>query len=127
MESQYIFEARPGSLVGPIDLSHITPETLPTILQRICDEIQGLKTDFAQAEKTRQQDYDKIIKALEDVKACNSKEITEYSTDADNLKTFMKLCKFAIDHPWFAALFIIMAFGVTDFIMRAIYWEIWPK
>jgi hypothetical protein len=100
---------------------------LPTILQRICDEIQALKTAFSVAENKRQQDYDKILKAIEEVKTCNNKEISEYSTDAENLKTFMKLCKFAIDHPWFAALSIILAFGATDFIMRAIYWGIWPK
>ncbi len=127
MESQYLLEARPGSLVGPIDLSKITLETLPTILQRICDEIQSLKTAFATAETKRQQDYEKILKAIEDVKTCNDEDIHEYSTDAENLKTFMKICKFAIDHPWFAALTIILAFGAMDFIMRAAYWGIWPK
>lgn len=77
MESQYILEAKPGNtlLVGPIDLSHITAETLPTILQRICDEIQGLKNAFAESEKKRQADYEKILKAIEDVKVCNEKQI----------------------------------------------------
>jgi hypothetical protein len=126
-ESQYTFEARLGSLVGPIDLSRITPETLPTILQRICDEIQGLKTAFAAAEKQRKEDYDKILAAIECSKASNEKSISEYSDDAENLKTFMKICKFAIAHPWLAAIIFIVTFAVIDYAMRYSYWGIWPK
>jgi hypothetical protein len=126
-ESQYIFEARPGSLVGPIDLSKITPETLPTILQRLCDEIQALKTAFAAAEKRRQDDYDKIIAAIETIKVCNEKAIVDYSSDAENLKTFMKVCKFGIAHPWLSVMLIIFTFGAVDYLMRFSYWGIWPK
>ena len=129
MESQYILEAKPGNtlLVGPIDLSHITAETLPTILQRICDEIQGLKNAFAESEKKRQADYEKILKAIEDVKVCNEKQIDEYSNDAENLKTFMKLCKFVIAHPWLAALIAIGTIAVVDQATRIQFWGFWPK
>ena len=127
LESQYIFEARPGSLVGPIDLTKITPETLPTILQRICDEIQELKTAFSKAEKQRKDDYDKILAAIQDAKACNDKSISEYSNDAENLKTFMKVCKFGIAHPWLSVLIFIVTFAAIDYAMRYSYWGIWPR
>ena len=133
-ESQFCLDARPGTLVGPIDLTRITPENLPTILQRICDEIQALKTDFAEvkadfakSEKKREEDYAKILQAIETNKACNDQAITEYSTDAENLKTFMKICKFAIAHPWMAAGAIIGTFAIIDYAMRFSYWGIWPK
>ena len=127
LESQYIFEARPGSLVGPIDLTKITPETLPTILQRICDEIQELKTAFSKAEKQRKEDYDKILTAIQDAKASNDKSISEYSNDAENLKTFMKVCKFGIAHPWLSVLIFIVTFAAIDYAMRYSYWGIWPR
>ena len=127
LESQYIFEARPGSLVGPIDLTKITPETLPTILQRICDEIQELKTAFSKAEKQRKVDYDKILTAIQDAKASNDKSISEYSNDAENLKTFMKVCKFGIAHPWLSVLIFIVTFAAIDYAMRYSYWGIWPR
>ena len=129
MEPQFISETKPSGsvLVGPIDLSNITLETLPSIMQRICDEIQALKNAFALAEKKRTEDYAAILKAIEDVKSDNNKEIHEYSSDAENLKTFMKLCHFAIDHPWFAVATVLLLFAVTDFSMRAFYWGIWPK
>jgi hypothetical protein len=126
-ESQFLFEARPGSLVGPIDLTKINPETLPTILQRICDEIQQLKTAFTAAEKQRKEDYDKILAAIKDAKACNDKSISEYSTDAENLKTFMKVCKFLIAHPWLSITAFIVGFAAIDYLMRYSYWGIWPK
>lgn len=122
-----MFEARPGTLVGPIDLTKITPETLPTILQRICDEIQQLKTAFTAAEKQRKEDYDKILAAIECSKASNDRSISEYSTDAENLKTFMKVCKFCIAHPWLSIMIFIITFAAIDYLMRYSYWGIWPK
>jgi hypothetical protein len=127
MPESFMFEARPGSLVGPIDLTKINPETLPTILQRICDEIQGMKTAFAEAEKHRKSDHDKILAAIEASKACNDKTLVEYSTDAENLKTFMKVCKFAIAHPWLSIMLFISGFAAIDYLMRYSYWGIWPK
>ena len=126
-ESQCIFKAQPGSLVGPINLSKINPETLPTILQRICDEIQALKTAFTIAEKQRKEDYDKILAAIQDAKACNDKSILEYSNDAENLKTFMKVCKFGIAHPWLSVMIFVVTFAAIDYLMRYSYWGIWPK
>ncbi len=128
-ESPLIFEARPSgsTLVGPIDLTKITPETLPTILQRICDEIQSLKTAFTKAEEERKADYTKILQAIEAMKACNEKAITEYSTDAENLKTVMKICKFMIAHPWLSIVLLIFAFTAIDYLTRYSYWVIWPK
>ena len=126
-KSQFLFEARPGSLVGPIDLTKINSETLPTILQRICDEIQQLKTAFTAAEKQRKEDYNKILLAIEASKVCNEKSISEYSNDADNLKTFMKLCKFLIAHPWLSIIVFIVGFAAIDYLMRWSYWGIWPK
>ena len=126
-ESQFLFEARPGSLVGPIDLTKISPETLPAVLQRIRDEIQQLKTAFALAEKQRKDDYDKILAAIQEAKACNDESILEYSTDADNLKTFMKVCKFGIAHPWITVILFIFTFAAIDYAMRYSYWGIWPK
>jgi len=114
-------------LVGPIDLTKINPDTLPTILQRICDEIQGLKTAFAEAERQRKEDYNKILDAIECSKASNDKSISEYSADADNLKTFMKVCKFGIAHPWITVMIIVFMFGAIDYAMRYSYWGIWPK
>jgi hypothetical protein len=122
-----MFEARPGSLVGPIDLTKINSETLPTILQRICDEIQELKTAFSRAEKQRKEDYDKILAAIQDAKVGNDKSISEYSTDAENLKTFMKICKFGIAHPWLSIIIFIITFAAIDYLMRYSYWGIWPK
>lgn len=122
-------EARPSGspLVGPIDLSKINQETLPTILQRICDEIQALKTAFAEAEKQRKSDYDKILAAIQDAKVCNEKSISDYSNDAENLKTFMKVCKFGIAHPWLSVMLFIVTFAAIDYLMRYSYWGIWPK
>ena len=128
-ESQFFLEARPSGspLVGPIDLTKINQETLPTILQRICDEIQSLKTAFTKAEEERKADYTKILQAIEAMKVCNEKAITEYSTDADNLKTFMKICKFGIAHPWLSIVLLIFSFAVIDYLTRYSYWVIWPK
>ena len=122
-------EARPSGspLVGPIDLSKINQETLPTILQRICDEIQALKTAFVGAEKQRKSDYDKILAAIQDAKVCNEKSISDYSNDAENLKTFMKVCKFGIAHPWLSVMLFIVTFAAIDYLMRYSYWGIWPK
>ena len=125
-EPQYVCEARPGSLVGPIDLSRINQETLPTILQRICDEIQSLKNEFAKSEKKRGEDYAKILEAIEATKISNEKTINEYSNDAENLKIFMKLCSFAIAHPWLSAAIFIVTFALIDYAMRYSYWDIWP-
>ena len=126
-EYQYLIEAQPGSLVGPIDITKINPETLPTILQRICDEIQQLKTAFALAEKQRKEDYGKILASIEASKACNEKSMSEYKNDAENLKTFMKLCKFMIAHPWLSVSLFIFTFAAIDYAMRYSYWGIWPK
>jgi hypothetical protein len=127
MIESFCLEAQPGTLVGPIDLTKITPETLPTILQRICDEIQQLKTSFALAEKKREQDYAKILAAIEDSKVQNNKAVADFSLDADNLKTFMKICKFGIAHPMITAAILIISFAVIDFAARFLYWDIWPK
>ena len=128
-KSQFLLDARPSGspLVGTIDLSKINQETLPTILQRICDEIQALKTAFAEAEKQRKSDYDKILAAIQDAKVCNEKSISDYSNDAENLKTFMKVCKFGIAHPWLSVMLFIVTFAAIDYLMRYSYWGIWPK
>ncbi len=127
--SPCLLETQPSSapLVGPIDLSKINSDTLPTILQRICDEIQLLKDDFAKAERKRQKDNDNILLAIEATKISNEKTITEYSQDAENLKTFMKICKFAIAHPWLTFAAFVVTFAVIDYAMRYSYWDIWPK
>ena len=128
-KSQFLLDARPSGspLVGTIDLSKINQETLPTILQRICDEIQALKTAFKEAEKQRKSDDDKILAAIQDAKVCNEKSISDYSNDAENLKTFMKVCKFGIAHPWLSVMLFIVTFAAIDYLMRYSYWGIWPK
>ena len=78
-------EMRPGGaqLVGPIDLSNINEGTLPTILQRLCDEIQSLKDAFGKAETKRAEDQAKILEAIEASKISNTKTVLEFSNDAD--------------------------------------------
>jgi hypothetical protein len=126
MRESFRLEARPGSLVGPIDLTRINQETLPTILQRICDEIQSLKDSFRIAEKKREEDYAKILEAIEATKLSNTKTLNDFSCDAENLKTFMKLCSFVIAHPWLSAAIFIATFALIDYAMRYSYWDIWP-
>lgn len=118
---------RPGSLVGPIDLSRIDEDNLPTILQRICDEIQQLKTAFSEAEIKRKEDYAKILEAIEASKLSNTKTMSEYTNDAENLKTFMKICKFGIAHPWMTVAILVVGFAIIDYATRYFYWDLFPK
>jgi hypothetical protein len=122
-------EAQPSgaALVGPIDLTKINSDTLPTILQRLCDEMQALKDAFSKAERKREEDYKNILGAIEATKICNEKTIVEYSNDAENLKTFMKICKFGIAHPWLTFVLFVVTFALIDYAARYSYWDIWPK